>query len=659
VRPGAATRQTSRRNPGRRSGSRTESQHTPPGLDAQLERIRLLLGQAPAVLWTVDSELRFTTMEGSVLPRLGLDPDRSLGQSIQDLLGPGDEVAVPAHRRALEGEQVSYQLEHSGRVLDARVEPFLDDKGKIIGVVGAAFDITDRVSTERALRESEERYRRLFNEGLTGNCVVTVRGTVIEGNPAFARLFGFASIDEALSSSVPELVPDRALRRSILRRLVQEHRLDGVEIEARTRSGQTLHLIANLAVTPAETEGAPEEIRAYLFDDTARRSTELQLRQAQKMEAVGRLSGGVAHDFNNLITAISGYSDLCLTSLPEDAQIRPYLEEIKRAGERGASLAQHLLAFSRLQVLRPEPLHLNRVVHGVESMLDRLIGEHIRIVTELAPALPPVTADPRQVEQILVNLALNARDAMERGGTLTFSTRLIELTPADVEDYEFVVPPGPYVCLTVCDTGTGMTDEVRKHAFEPFFTTKGPGKGSGLGLSTVYGIVKQTGGFITLDNDPAGGARIEIILPRATEQPHEKPADSHGPDPGASHGRETLLVVEDEAPLRKLLTEILSRLGYTVLEAGNGREAMEVSNRFPGHIHLLVTDVVMPDMRGPELDRRLRESRSDTRVLFISGYPGDDVIVQGELSQRPPFLQKPFDQATLARTVREVLDGRS
>ncbi len=520
-------------------------------------------------------------------------------------------------------------------------------------------DLTDRRQILDALHAKAERYRRFFEEDLTGDCLVTPEGEIKECNPAFARIFGFASPEQAQRTPVPTLFPERQVRRRFLCEMRRAGRVEHYEAQGHKITGETVYLVANV-VGSFDADGELVDMRAYLIDDTERRRTEQQLLQAQKMDAVGRLAGGVAHDFNNLITAISGYSDLCLASIPEDLPVRDYLEEIKRAGDRGATLAGQLLAYSRMQVLKPNLFDLNTIVAETESMLRRLIGEDIYLTTELSADLPRVEADPGQIGQVIVNLAVNARDAMPRGGRLTLATDRIDLGPEDAEKYDFTPDPGSYVRLSVQDTGSGMDANVREHVFEPFFTTKAQGKGTGLGLSMVFGIVKQSGGYIVVDSAPGSGTRFEILLPEArASEPGRKAPQRSGERESSGGGRETILVVEDEAPLRRLLVQILLRSGYTVIEASGGREALATCRELSQTLDLVVTDVVMPDMGGPALAEELAVFSPATAVLFISGYPGDTVVRRGDLTRGRPFLQKPFDQETFLGTVRTVLDGTS
>ncbi|HXE56427.1 MAG TPA: ATP-binding protein, partial [Gemmatimonadales bacterium] len=398
--------------------------------------------------------------------------------------------------------------------------------------------------------------------------------------------------------------------------------------------------------------GAMSDVTAQREAEAALRRSEEQLRQAQKMEAVGRLAGGVAHDFNNLLTSMLGYADLVLAELPAGHPVRADVEEIQRAGQRAASLTRQLLAFSRRQVTRPRPVSLNTVVLDVERMLRRLLGEDVRLTLELAPRLGTVLADPAQLEQVIVNLAVNARDAMPEGGELSIATADVELTEETVRGYGFG-PPGPYVTLTVRDTGVGMSEEVKARIFEPFFTTKELGRGTGLGLATVYGIVKQFGGYIWVESAPGQGSTFTVFFPRVRDTGSESAPEHPGTVPT---GTERILLVEDEPAVRGMARRALEALGYRVVEAESGAEAL-ARLAGAGAIDLLVTDVIMADVTGPELAMRIRQERPGLRVLFISGYPDTLRARQVELMPDAAYLQKPFTPDILGRAVRAVLDA--
>jgi nitrogen-specific signal transduction histidine kinase len=404
-------------------------------------------------------------------------------------------------------------------------------------------------------------------------------------------------------------------------------------------------------------EFAGRRARLVLAHDvTAQRHLEEQLRQSQKMEAVGQLAGGIAHDFNNLLTAILGSTQLLLHNMPPEDPRREDAEEIKLAGHRAAELTRQLLAFSRRQVLAPKVLDLNAVVANMERMLRRLLGEDIELVTSLDATAGAVNADPGQLEQVLLNLAVNARDAMPPpgGGRLSIETARFTLHEEHVER-RHRLPPGDYACLVVGDTGVGMDEATQAHLFEPFFTTKEVGKGTGLGLATVYGIVKQSGGYIWVYSERGRGTTVKVYLPRVpgvAEAPPLAPAPSE-----VRGGHETVLLVEDAAPVRALARRSLEARGYRVLDASDGPAALELSARHGAPIDLLVTDVVMPGMSGRELAERLAPVRPRMKVLYTSGYTDDAMVRQGVLTAGVAFLQKPFVPDSLARKVREVLDG--
>jgi nitrogen-specific signal transduction histidine kinase/CheY-like chemotaxis protein len=389
-------------------------------------------------------------------------------------------------------------------------------------------------------------------------------------------------------------------------------------------------------------------------DITERRRLEEQYLQAQKMEAIGRLAGGVAHDFNNILTIITGYGDLLFGSLPEDSRAREMAAEVTRAGERAASLTRQLLAFSRQQLVAPRVLDLNAVVTDLERMLRRIIGEDIDLSCRLQPCLGSVKADQGQIEQVLMNLAVNARDAMPTGGKLTLETRKVELDAAYVRTHA-EARPGPHVLLAVSDTGHGMTAEVKARLFEPFFTTKEKGKGTGLGLATVYGIVKQAGGHVGVYSEVGLGTTFKVYLPRVQEAASR--GRSHAGQVVLPRGTETLLLVEDEAAVRALTRHVLGGCGFTILEADDGREALRTAQEHEGPIHLLVTDVVLPDLGGRVLVEQLLSVRPQMRVLYVSGYTDDAVVRHGILEDQVHFLSKPFSPAVLAQKVREVLDS--
>ncbi|MGD0205890.1 MAG: ATP-binding protein, partial [Dehalococcoidia bacterium] len=481
----------------------------------------------------------------------------------------------------------------------------------------------------------------------------SVYGKLLTVNPALVAMLGYRTEAELLAANlITDLNPDSDRGARLLRQYRQAGRLDGVEVEWKRKNGKLIAVRLSGRVISGE-PGASECFEVIAEDLGERRRLEGQLRQAQKMEAVGRLAGGVAHDFNNLLTIIMGYSQLLLEKFGASDPLRRHVEAINQAGDRAAVLTRQLLAFSRRQVLALQVLDVNGVVANVGKLLRRLIGEDIDLVVE-GKGLGRVKADPGQMEQVVMNLAINARDAMPQGGRLTIETVDVELGEAYADNH-FPVKPGPYVMLAVSDTGCGMDAETQAHIFEPFFTTKEQGKGTGLGLATVYGIVKQSGGYIWVYSDAGQGTTFKIYLPRVDE-----PAEVSGEKvvAVAAGGTETVLLVEDQSEVRSLVREVLEANGYTVLEARNGEDALLVAEQHKGPIHLLLTDVVMPGMGGRELAEHLASSHREMKVLYASGYTDDAIVHHGVLEPGMAFLQKPFTPEALARKVRAVLDAR-
>jgi two-component system cell cycle sensor histidine kinase/response regulator CckA len=510
----------------------------------------------------------------------------------------------------------------------------------------------ERKRAQDAIRDSEERYRLLFERNLAGVYRMTLGGRILDCNDAMARIFGYASRSEVLDRDIRTLYPVEGGHEEFLEALLQFRTLTNYELCGRHRDGHPVWTLENASLLADETAGEII-VEGTITDITDRRTLEEQLRQSQKLEAIGQLAGGVAHDFNNLLTSVLGYSDIALRLLQPNDPVRSEIQEIRKAGERAANLTRQLLAFSRKQVFEPRTLGLNALIAESGRMLGRLIGEHIRLVTDLDASLGSVRADPGQIEQVIVNLVVNARDAMPDGGTLTVRTRNADVEPGSSREH-FGIDPGAYVVIAVEDTGIGIDSEIQKHIFEPFFTTKDKPHGTGLGLATVYGIVSQSGGRIFVSSQPGRGATFSVYLPRV-ERPACEPAAP--PELQARPGSETILLVEDEDAVRNLTRRCLQASGYEVLEAANAEEALDVASRHSGRLHLLVTDVIMPGASGPDLSRQLRARRPDLRVLFVSGYTDAAVASHGVLENGAAFLQKPFTPDALARKVREVLDA--
>jgi len=523
--------------------------------------------------------------------------------------------------------------------------------GAVEKLRGTVLDISDRKRAESRLR-----LQSAALDAASHSMVLTDRNGTIEWvNPAFTSATGYTT--EEVIGQNPRLlksgVHDRTLYKNLWDTILAGESWHG-ELTNRRKDGGLV--VEDVTITPVKNAGG--EVTNFIAikqDLTKAKQLEARFLQAQKMESVGQLAGGIAHDFNNLLTVINGTAELVLASLKTGDPLCTDLNEIARAGARAAGLTRQLLAFSRKQILQPRVVNLNTVVVDLESMLRRLIGEDVDLV--VVPTLGPATvrADPGQLEQVIANLAVNARDAMPKGGRLTIETRDMAIDGQYADQHGVAVEPGPYVMLSVSDTGTGIDEVTRGRIFEPFFTTKGPGKGTGLGLSTVYGIVKQSGGFVRVYSEVGQGTTFKIYLPRATD---EAERERRGPAIAPAHGTETILLVEDVEGVRHLVKRMLESAGYTVLTAADGNEALLVLERHEAPVALIITDIVMPGMSGPTLAKEYERIRPGTRVLYMSGYTDDVVVRHGALQEGMHFLGKPFTAAEVIRKVREVIDSR-
>jgi len=513
-------------------------------------------------------------------------------------------------------------------------------------------DVTERKSAERRLLESEEEYRLLFDSNPHAMWVFDVETLAfLAVNDAAIRLYGF-SRDEFLGMTIKEIRPLEEVPALLeyLPTMPDSPSLPATQVKHRKKDGSLLEVAG--ASNPIEFHGRRARL-VLAIDVSEKKRLEAQLLQAHKMEAVGRLAGGVAHDFNNLLGVITGYSELLLKDLGPQHPGSKRVEQIQKAAERGAGLTRQLLAFSRRQVLQPRILDINEVVADVEKMLRRVIGEDIELVTTPGAGIGRIRADPGQIEQVLMNLVVNARDAMPKGGRLIFETANVALDDTYARAHP-EVRPGPFVMLAVSDTGVGMDAQTQAHIFEPFFTTKEAGKGTGLGLATVFGIVQQSGGSISVASRLGVGTTIEIYFPRVEDDLPRPPL----PTPGAPlpRGTETVLLVEDADPLREMIREILEGAGYTVLECSDPEEALREVSTLNAQVRLMLTDVVMPRLSGPELARSVQIARPEIKVLFMSGYTDEAMGLHGVLAAGTRFIQKPFTADALIRKVREALD---
>jgi two-component system, cell cycle sensor histidine kinase and response regulator CckA len=511
----------------------------------------------------------------------------------------------------------------------------------------------ERKRAEDALRESEMRNRSLVQSAVYGIYRSSVEDKFLDVNPAMVTMLGYDTMEDVLQLSLGRDVYVESEERG---RLVQQYhknqQISGVEVRWKRRDGKAIIVrLSGRAMT--DSEGKTVYFEMIAEDVTERRALEEQLRQSQKMEAVGRLAGGVAHDFNNLLTVIRGYSELILSQLGPGEPMQAEVEEVRKAADRAALLTQQLLAFSRKQVLAPKVLDLNTIVTNMDRLMRRLLGEDVNLITNLDGNLGRTKADPGQIEQVIMNLAVNARDAMAEGGTVTIETSNVMLD--EFQSREFAVTAGMYVLLCFSDTGHGMSAETRARVFEPFFTTKEQGKGTGLGLSTVYGIVKQSGGYIWVYSEPGLGTTFKVYLPMAAEQAERRATEVSPVE--IRRGSETILLVEDEDGVRTLIKQLLQRQGYTVIETRHGGEALLQCERYQSAIHLLLTDVVLTQMNGRELAQKLLPMRPEMKVLFMSGYSEEAIAQHGVLNPGTEFLQKPFTTEALIRKVREMLDA--
>ncbi len=532
----------------------------------------------------------------------------------------------------------------------------------ILGLVGMVllFDIYTVYQhfqiqgVRKQLIEREELFRLITENAADMIAVVDADGRRFYNSPSYERILGYSPRELGTSNAWDQIHPED--RDKVTSAAAETHRTGvGTSLEYRMRhkngNWRTLESRASTILK----NGQVEKLVIVNRDVTERKHLEEQFRQSQKMEAVGRLSGGVAHDFNNLLGVIIGYGEIVQQGTVNESPLRSCVDEMLKAGHRAAALTRQLLAFSRQQVMDPRVMDLNVVVKDMEKMLRRLIGEDVQLKTNLDPALLRIKADQGQIEQVVMNLAVNARDAMPNGGELRLASSNFHMDREFVRRYPYPVLVGDYVLLTVTDTGVGMDAATRARVFEPFFTTKEKGKGTGLGLSTVYGVVKQSGGYIDVVSEPGAGATFKIYLPKVDVEvsTQQKPAEL----PESFHGTETILIVEDETSLRKLSRHLLELCGYRVIEAENGAQALNLSQQYKDTIQLLLTDVVMPGMSGRVLADQLVLCRPETRVVYMSGYTGQTVGEHGVLAEGSFFLPKPFTREALARKVREALDG--
>jgi PAS domain S-box-containing protein len=643
---------------------RTEAQQRAnlAALEASERRFQEMMETVELLGVMMDRDGRITFCNDAFLTLLGWRRDEIAGRDSFSLFVPPElaELSRAAYHEAIRTGRVQAQTDHpvltrrgARRMIHWNSTLLRDSAGGVVGLATIGEDVTAIREVEEALRHSEARYRELVEGARDLIFAIDPSGAVTWLNPAFETMTGWPR-DEWLGRPFEEILvaDDRAEARAVFERMMRnDPSRPTAQLRLRTRGGG--ERLGEFTGTPQVKDGVAVGILGVCRDVTERVTMEEQLRQSSRMEAVGQLAGGIAHDFNNLLTVIIGSTELLLSDMPEESAYRGDVQEIRNSAGRAATLTRQLLAFSRRQMLAPRDVDLNSLVTGAAGMLRRLIGEHIALVVKLAPEAGTVRADPGQLEQVIVNLAVNARDAMPRGGTLTITTTELR-NRESVPIGKTQLPPGDWCVLAVRDTGVGMAPDVLAHVFEPFFTTKAVGKGTGLGLASAYGVIKQSQGFIAVDSAPGEGAAFRIYLPRHGAA-SAAAAPAGAPPSGAPHGTETVLLVEDETMVRAVARQALLRHGYRVLEATGGMEALSLTATGAAELDLLLTDVVMPGISGPELAERLRQRRPGLKVLFMSGY-SDDAVENRRLLGNAPLLHKPFTPEQLARCVREVLD---
>jgi two-component system cell cycle sensor histidine kinase/response regulator CckA len=654
-----------------------------PAIQAALERERAHAEKIQAQSALAASEKRFRSLvqnssdlvtilapDGTILYAsdsaeriVGYSPASLVGTSLLAYLDEPDGAAVRGLLQSGNGKSsvagpIEFTLRRtdgSGVWLEAIGTNLLND-ATIRGIVLNARDVSERKRADRALRDSEERYRDLFDNASDLVCMATPDGALLYVNQAWQEGTGFGEEDIGRMRFIDLVHPEsRPHYQDVLHRVLAGERLDHVELIFMPKAGTPITVEGNLSCTFKD--GEASIVRGIYRDVTERKRVEEHLRRAERMQAAGKLAGGVAHEVNNMMTGVIGFSEFILRSLEPDDPRRGDVEEVIKAGTRAADVTRQLLAFTRQQFLRPQVLEVNSVVSDMEKMLRRSLGEDKVFQLKLSPDAGEIKADRGQLEQVLINLVLNARDAMSEHGRVTIETAAMEWDQAYTQRHGGVnLPLGTYVLLAVSDTGCGMEPDVQARIFEPFFTTKPIGQGTGLGLSTVYGIVKQSGGYVWVYSEPGAGSVFKVYLPQAVSLEHSEMVVEVSRVP--TGGSETILIIEDEDMVRNLACRALKDHGYSVVEARNGSQALQYIQQHPGTVDLVVSDVVMPEMGGREFGQALAQKDPALAILYMSGYTGDDVVQRGLLDAGAPFQQKPFTPIGLATKVRAMLDQR-
>jgi two-component system cell cycle sensor histidine kinase/response regulator CckA len=645
----------------RESALRQSRREALAALQASEARYRRIVESTSHGVWEIDEAGKTTFVNARMAELLGVTASSVLGRSPAEFMNDEGRALFTAKREInRQGQSTQTELDlhrPDGRTFRAVVETTPLDVGESPGAAFAMVtDVTEQRRSEQALRISEARFRRLWESGIILITISDLEGNILEINEAGARMLGRTPEQVVRNVKWTAITPSEWTQADALAsaQLLATGAATPWEKELLHESGRRVPVLAGAAMLD-ESHGIAIAIDLTETKRTEQRlgDLEAQLRQAQKMEAVGRLAGGVAHDFNNMLSVILGFGEQLLCDLKEDDPIRPDIEEICAAGQRASALTRQLLMFSRQQVLAPKVLDLNATLTGMDSMLRRVVGEDVELVLRTSSDPARVHVDPGSIEQVVMNLVINARDAMPTGGKLTLETNVIELDEAYARDHEGMFA-GPHVVFSVTDTGVGMDRATQARIFEPFYTTKDKTKGTGLGLSTVFGIVKQSGGDVLVRSDLGVGSTFTLYLPRLDGEATPAPSRSVTTRP---RGTETILLVEDEDQVRAVALDILRRHGYRVLEASGGEAALAICERADEHIDLVVTDVVMPKMSGPETVKRIHQLRPGLKVLFMSGYTDDSIVRHGVLDAEIAYLQKPLTPTTLTAKVREVLDA--
>ncbi|MBF0560181.1 MAG: PAS domain S-box protein [Nitrospirae bacterium] len=621
-------------------------------------RLKTLLQAIPDLIWLKDPDGVYLDCNAMFERFFGVRKEDIIGKTDYDFVDKEladffryyDLKAIAAGRPSSNEEWVNFADDGHRAVLDTIKTPMFDAEGNLIGVLGIARDITERKRFEKELKESEERFRNAFEHAAIGFSIYSTAGHFLQVNQAFCNMIGYSE-EELMTKTFQQIthLDDLGFNMDQINQLLSG-KVPSVHFQKRYihKLGHEIWTYLSISVV-RDDKGKPLHLISLIEDLTEKRKLEDQLRQSQKMEAVGQLAGGIAHDFNNILTAIIGFCHMLKKQTWQNTEAQEYINDIHKAAGRAAELTHGLLAFSRKQLLNIRPININETIKMVENILRRVIGEDIELITALFNKDIVINADMSQLEHVLINLATNARDAMPYGGTLRINTSTEQIGDERVSE-----KPGSYALITVSDTGIGISKDIQSRIFDPFFTTKEVGKGTGLGLATVYGVVKQHEGFINLYSEPGSGATFKIYLPLHEGSTGEMTGESLSPQIG---GNETILLVEDEPFVRKIISSILCEAGYSIIEAADGHEALDLFEIYHGKINTVILDVIMPKMGGRDVFEELKRTSPQIKVLFISGYSGEVLSRSGILDEKLNFISKPVEPEQLLTKIREILDA--